>query len=173
MTKWSAQQSGSLSHLLGPLVLGFIASCFCSALSAEPFRLAEFDEKVLPMVERYGIGCHDTDTAKGDFDLEPFLTPGAVLANRKPKAKVLKQLKARAMPPDGKEQTADAERETSPPKRRTCSPDSPPSPPPPTSPPAKALSPAPTSTNATAAPNTTSTTTTATSQLRVACRRRE
>ena len=98
--------------LRAPSVLcGFILLGFAALAVAEPFRVAEFDEKVLPMVERYCIGCHDTDTAKGDFDLEPFLTPGAVLANRKPWAKVLKQLKAGAMPPDGKKQPADAERE--------------------------------------------------------------
>ena len=73
--------------------------------------MAEFDQKVLPMVERYCMGCHDTATAEGDFDLEPFLTPAAMLANRKPWEKVLKQLKADAMPPDGKKRPAAAQRE--------------------------------------------------------------
>jgi hypothetical protein len=88
-----------------------IAPWICSALSAEPFQVEEFDQKVLPMVERYCIDCHDTATAEGDFDLEPFLTPAAMLANRKPWEKVLKQLRAEAMPPDGKKRPADADRE--------------------------------------------------------------
>ena len=79
--------------------------------AAEPFRVAEFDQKVLPMVERYCMGCHDRATAEGDFDLESFLTPAAMLANRKPWEKVVKQLKADAMPPDGKKRPAVAERE--------------------------------------------------------------
>ena len=82
------------------------------AAAAEPFRVEEFDRKVLPMVERYCIGCHDTATAEGDFDLESFLTPAAMLANRKPWEKVVKQLKAGAMPPDGKKRPAVAERES-------------------------------------------------------------
>ena len=80
--------------------------------AAEPFHVAEFDQKVLPMIERYCIDCHDSSTAKGDFDLEAFLTPAAMLANRKPWEKALKQLKAGAMPPDGKKRPADAERES-------------------------------------------------------------
>lgn len=60
-----------------PRTLFIFLIALCSALSAEPFRVVEFDQKVLPMVERYCIGCHDTATAKGDFDLGPFLTPAA------------------------------------------------------------------------------------------------
>ena len=70
------------------LFIGFVFLAVCSVLAAEPFRVAEFDQKVLPMVERYCMGCHDTATAKGDFDLEPLLTPDAMLANRKPWEKV-------------------------------------------------------------------------------------
>jgi len=93
------------------LFILLMAPWFCSALSAEPFRVEEFDQKVLPMVEKYCIDCHDDATAEGDFDLEPFLTPAALLANRKPWEKVLRQLKADAMPPDGKKRPADAERD--------------------------------------------------------------
>jgi len=89
-----------------------IAPWFCSVLPAEPFRVEEFDQKVLPMVEKYCIDCHDAATAEGDFDLEAFLTPTAMLANRKPWEKVLKQLKADAMPPDGKKRPAVAQRES-------------------------------------------------------------
>jgi hypothetical protein len=86
-----------MKHLFGALFILILAPF--ALIAAEPFRVAEFDQKVLPMVERYCMGCHDTATAEGDFDLEPFLTPAAMLANRKPWEKVLKQLKADAMPP--------------------------------------------------------------------------
>jgi hypothetical protein len=93
------------------LLIGFVFLAACSVLAAEPFRAEEFEHKVLPMVARYCMDCHDTATAEGDFDLERFLTPGAVLANRKPWEKVLKQLKAGAMPPDGKKRPEVAQRE--------------------------------------------------------------
>ena len=93
------------------LFIGFVFLAVCSVLAAEPFRASEFDQKVLPMVERYCLGCHDAATAEGDFDLESFLTPAAMLANRKPWEKVVKQLKAGAMPPDGKKRPAVAQRE--------------------------------------------------------------
>jgi hypothetical protein len=57
------------------LFTGFVFLSVCSAVAAEPFRDAEFDQKVQPLVERYGMGCHDTATAGGDFDLESFLAP--------------------------------------------------------------------------------------------------
>lgn len=93
------------------LFIGFVFLAASSVLAAEPFREKEFEQKVLPMVERYCMDCHDAATAEGDFDLEPFLTRGAMLANRKPWEKVLKQLKADAMPPDGKKRPEAAERE--------------------------------------------------------------
>lgn len=97
-----------MNHLL---FIGFLIIALCPALAEEPFLAADFDKKVLPLVQRYCIRCHDTDTAEGTVDFEPFLTPTAMLANRKPWEKALKQLKADAMPPDGKKRPTEAERE--------------------------------------------------------------
>ncbi|MGB3117653.1 MAG: hypothetical protein WBE58_02455 [Verrucomicrobiales bacterium] len=63
------------------------------------------------MVERYCLPCQYTATPKDGLDLESFLSLEAMLENCKLWEKVLKQLKADAIPPDGKNRPTEAERE--------------------------------------------------------------
>lgn len=59
-----------------------------------------FAKTILPFLDAHCLECHDSLQTEGGIDLEPFLTAEHVLAERAPWEKVLKQLRARAMPPD-------------------------------------------------------------------------
>ena len=69
---------------------------------AEGLDRAFFAEKIVPFVDNHCLECHDSDESEGGIDLEPFLTAEDVLRDRGPWEKVMKQLRAGAMPPDGK-----------------------------------------------------------------------
>jgi len=77
--------------------------CFLLAFPAGVCALEKdaFHEQLLPFVDAHCIDCHDSRVSEGGIDLEPFLTLDELLAEREPWEKVLKQLRAGAMPPDG------------------------------------------------------------------------
>ncbi len=68
-----------------------------SALDKEAFA-----KVVLPFVDTHCLECHDSLVSEGGIDLEPFLSLDDLLAQREPWEKVLKQMRAGAMPPDEK-----------------------------------------------------------------------
>lgn len=72
-----------------------------------------FDTSVGPFLQTYCVGCHGGDKPKGELDLSPFTTLGAVAKDLRRWELVLERLKAGDMPPEGAKQqpTADHRRE--------------------------------------------------------------
>lgn len=67
--------------------------------------------KVVKFVEGYCTACHNDFDSEGNINLAKFDSLEQLLADRKPWEKVIKQLRAGAMPPDGLEKPAAEERE--------------------------------------------------------------
>ena len=68
---------------------------------AETFQLDGFERQVLPFVKQHCVACHNAKEAEGELDLARFGKVDDLLGNRKTWQKVVRQLKAGAMPPDG------------------------------------------------------------------------
>ncbi len=91
---------------------GFSIALFLTiATSAVALDREAFEKIVIPFVDTHCLECHDSLESEGGIDLEPFLTADDVLADRHGWHKVLKQLQARAMPPDGEPRPGDTEQE--------------------------------------------------------------
>ncbi|HEY6226598.1 MAG TPA: DUF1592 domain-containing protein [Verrucomicrobiae bacterium] len=58
-----------------------------------------FGNTVRPFVDTYCIGCHGHEKPKGDFDLSPFTSMSAVVADFKHWELALERLEAKEMPP--------------------------------------------------------------------------
>ncbi|MDH3746477.1 MAG: DUF1587 domain-containing protein, partial [Acidobacteriota bacterium] len=63
----------------------------------------EFDQKVLPLLERHCLDCHDTATTEGELDLERFANLAAVRRDPKTWQHVVEQLENGEMPPKKKD----------------------------------------------------------------------
>ncbi len=79
----------------------FLLAIDPSFARAEPLDLTGFERQVLPLVKQHCFKCHNAEEAEGEVDLARFATAEELLAERKLWHKVVKQLKAGAMPPDG------------------------------------------------------------------------
>ncbi len=89
----------------------FVVSCALGlpiATSAEPLPFGTFQRDLVPFVKRHCVKCHNNSDAEGAVNLARFSSVEQLLAERKVWHKVVKQLKAGAMPPDG-EPRPDAE----------------------------------------------------------------
>lgn len=70
-----------------------------------------FDRVVQPLLTHYCVRCHGGTEPKAEFDLEALRNQGSVLNARPAWEKVLENLRAAAMPPDGEAQPPAALRE--------------------------------------------------------------
>lgn len=97
----------ALSSLLGA-VLSFI--------SVTPAHAADlnqsFSKEVRPIFDKYCFSCHNAKKTKGDVNLTQYDTLVSVFRDARTWEKVSKQLHDRDMPPEGKKQPSQAERET-------------------------------------------------------------
>ena len=75
-----------------------------TAALAEPLKVTAFQQDLLPFVKRHCVKCHNEQEAEGEVNLTRFTKVEQLLAERKVWHKVVKQLKAGAMPPDGEPQ---------------------------------------------------------------------
>jgi hypothetical protein len=96
------------------LILAVIASPL-TALAEDAEAIGSFNPElfvkhVQPMLKRYCAHCHDGADAEGGINLHLYRSADDVLNHRAEWRKVLKQLKAGAMPPDGEERPGNAER---------------------------------------------------------------
>lgn len=93
------------------MALRFFISFLLIPLPASSLDREVFEGRVLPFVENHCLECHDALESEGGIDLEPFFTIEEVLGERDTWTKVLKQLRAAAMPPDGEPRPGAAEQE--------------------------------------------------------------
>jgi hypothetical protein len=70
-----------------------------------------YERDIHPVVTQYCNNCHSAEKHKGDVVLDKFTTESSVMADRATWEKVLKNLRARAMPPEGKPQPEEPQRE--------------------------------------------------------------
>ncbi len=70
-----------------------------------------YRERVLPLVERFCLDCHDAETKKGELDLERFATLEAVRQDHGVWQAVAEQVTLGEMPPKDKTQPSVEERE--------------------------------------------------------------
>ena len=71
---------------------------------------ADYDDRILPLVKTYCVGCHSTKTKKGGLDLERFATLQQVRADVEPWQSMLEMLESDEMPPQGKPRPSAEER---------------------------------------------------------------
>lgn len=79
---------------LRSVTLGVVA-----ALVANSLQSASLDPAIPAFVENYCIDCHDTETAKGDRDFEPFLDAKDPGKHHQTLEEILEQLNLGEMPP--------------------------------------------------------------------------
>lgn len=84
-----------------------------TAALAEPLKFEAFNRDLLPFVNRHCAKCHNDKEAEGEVNLARFTKPEQLLAERKLWQKVVKQLKAGAMPPEGERKLQPAKRRKS------------------------------------------------------------
>ncbi|HVY71776.1 MAG TPA: DUF1587 domain-containing protein, partial [Verrucomicrobiae bacterium] len=70
-----------------------------------------FEKDVQPLLAKYCYNCHGNGKKKGDLVLDTYLDSGTALGARPVWEKVTTQLRSREMPPEGKPQPTDAERD--------------------------------------------------------------
>lgn len=74
-----------------------------SAAAAEPAAFtklgAEFEQKTLPLLKQYCLGCHSTEDQEGELDLERFARLSDVRKSPRVWQKVVEQLTNGEMPP--------------------------------------------------------------------------
>lgn len=89
----------------------FIASTSFSTLRAD--ALAELDQTILPLLDKYCIDCHDSSVKKADVDMEMLQSTGPARLDIRFWGKVAEQVRLKTMPPpDKKTQPTDSERQT-------------------------------------------------------------
>ncbi|MGI9242852.1 MAG: DUF1592 domain-containing protein [Verrucomicrobiales bacterium] len=70
----------------------------------------DFSNDIRPTLERYCLDCYDSESAKGDIDLESALAQAPLVRNRLLWENVAERVKLGDMPPEKKPQPADLER---------------------------------------------------------------
>ena len=69
-----------------------------------------FEQEFIPLLEKHCYECHDSQSAKGDLDLEELVHVTPLVVNRKAWLNVLQQLRIRSMPPSQEPQPSNADR---------------------------------------------------------------
>ncbi len=69
------------------------------------------DESVQELLSKFCLDCHDTETQKGDLDLERFGSVADIAADSGVWEQVLHQIEDGEMPPKKEPQFSDAERD--------------------------------------------------------------
>jgi hypothetical protein len=70
-----------------------------------------YEQAVKPTLSRYCYGCHGDEKQKAGLSLQSYTEASAVKANLDTWHEVLRRLRSREMPPEGKPQPSDSERE--------------------------------------------------------------
>ncbi|GIW89474.1 MAG: hypothetical protein KatS3mg108_3798 [Isosphaeraceae bacterium] len=83
-------------------------------LVSAPLRAAEdrFASQVRPLLDRYCVACHNAEKAKAGVALHAAADKSAIVADRRLWQRVVDQVDAGIMPPDGEPQPTDDERAT-------------------------------------------------------------
>ncbi|MSR60192.1 MAG: DUF1592 domain-containing protein [Planctomycetaceae bacterium] len=72
---------------------------------------ASFENDIKPFVTKYCFECHQGEKSQGGLALERYMTEAEVLKHRDVAEKILDNLESGLMPPEGKPQPTDAERQ--------------------------------------------------------------
>jgi hypothetical protein len=70
----------------------------------------DYNKDIRPTLERYCFDCHDSESAKGDIDLEKALSQTPLVRNQLLWENVAERVKMADMPPEKKPQPADSDR---------------------------------------------------------------
>lgn len=93
-----------------PLAIGLLAFGLTPVLAApaQDFGVLEkeYEQKILPLLERYCLDCHDKATTEGELDLERFEHFRMVRADPKTWQDIVYQLETGEMPPKKKKKVA-------------------------------------------------------------------
>ena len=84
---------------------------FLSGAVPFPQLSGEYQKQMLPLLERYCVGCHSEEEQEGELDLERLATLEAVRQAPKVWVKVVEMMEDGEMPPKKKPQLTAAERE--------------------------------------------------------------
>ena len=86
--------------------IAVVAAVLCAATSQAAESPARLDESVKAVVNQYCVKCHDAEEKKGGLDLERISEAG-VTQHSTEWEQVIRKLRARQMPPMGKERPAE------------------------------------------------------------------
>jgi mono/diheme cytochrome c family protein len=98
-----------LRHVL--LVLPLVVTSARAAAPAKAPAATTAAQQLKRFGEQYCFDCHGAKKQKGDFNFEPFAAKASVLADRKAWEKIAELLESREMPPEGKSQPTEAQRQ--------------------------------------------------------------
>src|SRR5579862_5811042 len=87
------------------------ATVSCAIAATEPTPGSEFGTLVRPMLDEYCVKCHGPTRAKGGVNLAGFTNTVSVYRETKVWEKVIAKLQAGEMPPEGKPQPSQAQRD--------------------------------------------------------------
>lgn len=93
------------------LPLAVAGGAQAAAPKAPPVAAASANQQLKRFGEQYCFTCHGEKKQKGDFNFEPLAAKADVLADRKAWAKVAEMLETREMPPEGKPQPREEQRQ--------------------------------------------------------------
>jgi len=110
-----ARQLAAAATVLAAATAAILASGGTTGTAREERRSqranAEYQQKIKPILDRHCYSCHGTEKQKADLSLADYADVAAVKADRKLWEEVLRKLRSREMPPEGKSQPTDVERE--------------------------------------------------------------
>lgn len=70
----------------------------------------EFDDQIMPLIDRHCLDCHNDDVADGDFSMSSYTDPTSLLNYRNTWVKVLRRIDTGEMPPADSNEMSDDER---------------------------------------------------------------
>lgn len=95
----------------GLLLLNHAASGVEEKVLLSPSTQSRYEKEIRPALEQYCAGCHGVKKQSGDINLSGFDTALSIQRNPALWRKVVTQMHERTMPPEGKPQPTDAQRD--------------------------------------------------------------
>src|SRR4051812_14487068 len=92
-------------------VASLLAWPIIAAAPPAPATQPEFDKTIVPFVTDYCVNCHGPQKQSGNMSLHQFQSVADLVKDRMTWETVVERLRSREMPPKGKKQPTDVERD--------------------------------------------------------------
>ncbi len=101
-TNAARSRPAPMHHFMKPEIRRNAGKVFCMLLLATLTAVASgigFDRDIRPLLDEHCLGCHDSDSKKGDLDLSHFTSMDAVMKDRSVWRSVYEKVESHQMPP--------------------------------------------------------------------------